>query len=363
MRLSMLQIALIHERQGQTDKAIEEFKAVIAKYPTVEGSREALAGLESIYVEKGKVAEYESYVSTLDFVDPSTLDLDEKYYRSAEQLYMAEKCDVAVGAFADYLVKYPRGAFTLNALFYSADCLYRAKKDQDALLKFEEVIARDAGQFLEPSLYAASDIQFRAEKWEGALGHFERLENVASTPQNVLAGEVGQMRCLKKLERSDAAGVAAEKVLKNADANADLRHEAGLVSALAMLGRNELDGAYTKFKNVAKDSKNATGAEAKYNMAYIRHLQKKYKDAENEVFDLAKKFPSYDYWKAKGFILLADVYVQLDDRFQAKSTLQSVIDHSDSTELVEEARRRLAVIEQSEVQTPQSTGNDKNDDN
>lgn len=365
MRLSMLQIALIHERQGQTDKAIEEFKAVIAKYPTVEGSREALAGLESIYVEKGRVAEYESYVSTLDFVDPSTLDLDEKYYRSAEQLYMAEKCDVAVGAFADYLAKYPRGAFTLNALFYSADCLYRAKKDQDALLKFEEVIARDAGQFLEPSLFAASDIQFRAQKWEGALGHFERLENVASTPQNVLAGQVGQMRCLKKLERTDAAGVAAEKVLKNADANADLRHEAGLVSALAMLGRNELDGAYTKFKNVAKDSKNATGAEAKYNMAYIRHLQKKYKDAETEVFDLAKKFPSYDYWKAKGFILLADVYVQLDDRFQAKSTLQSVIDHSDSPELVEEARRRLAVIEQSEVEpTPApSTGNDTNDDN
>ena len=350
MRQSMLQIALIHQRQGQTDKAIAGFKAVISKYPTVDETREALAGLESIYVELGRVAEYDTYVSTLTFVDKSTLDFDEKYYRSAETLYQADKCDQAVGAFADYLAKYPRGAFTLNALFYSADCLYRAKKDADALPKFEEVIARDNGQFLEASLYAASDIQYRDQRWEGALGHFERLENVAATPQNVLAAQVGQMRCLKKLERTDAAGVAAEKVLKNADANADLKNEAGLVSALAMLGRNELDGAYTKFKAVAKDSKNATGAEAKYNMAYIRHLQKKYRDAETEVFDLAKKFPSYDYWKAKGFILLADVYVQLDDRFQAKSTLQSVIDHCDDPGLVEEARRRLDVIEQSEVQ-------------
>lgn len=350
MRQSMLQIALIHQRQGQTDKAIEEFKAVVTKYPTVDETREALAGLESIYVELGRVSEYDQYVSTLTFVDKSTIDFDEKYYRSAEQLYQAEKCDQAVGAFADYLAKYPRGAFTLNALFYSADCLYRAKKDHDALLKFEEVISRDAGQFLEPALYAASDIQYREERWEGALSSFERLENVASTPQNVLAGQVGQMRCLKKLERTDAAGTAAEKVLKNADANADLKNEAGLVAAQAMLGRNELDGAYTKFKAVAKDSKNATGAEAKYNMAYIRHLQKKYHDAETEVFDLAKKFPSYDYWKAKGFILLADAYVQMDDRFQAKTTLQSVIDHCDDPGLVEEARRRLTVIEQSEVQ-------------
>lgn len=350
VRQSMLQSALIHKRQGQTDKAIEEFKAVVTKYPTVDGSREALAGLESIYVEQGKVADYENYVKGLSFVDPSTLDLDEKYYRSAEQLYFAEKCDAAVGAFQDYLAKYPKGAFALNALFYSADCLYRGKKDAEALPKFEEVILRDAGQFMEASLYAASDILYRDKRWEGALGYFTQLETKAATPQNVLASQVGQMRCLKELERVDDAGKAAEKVLKNPDANADLRAEAGLSVGLGMLARNDLDAAYAKLKAVAKDSKNATGAEAKYNMAYVKHLQRKFREAETEVFDLAKKFPSYDHWKAKGFILLGDVYVQLDDRFQAKTTLQSVIDHCAEPELVEEARQRLAIITQSEVQ-------------
>ena len=75
--------------------------------------------------------------------------------------------------------------------------------------------ARDAGQFLEKSLYAASDIQFRDKRWEGALSHFERLETVAATPQNVLAAQVGQMRCLKNLERIDAAGRASAKLVKN----------------------------------------------------------------------------------------------------------------------------------------------------
>ena len=221
-----------------------------------------------------------------------------------------------------------------------------------ALPRFEQVIARNPGQFLEPSLVAASDILYREQRWEGALAWFERLENVATTPQNTLAAQTGQMRCLKELARTDAAGAAAEKVLKNADANAALKQEAGLVAGLAMLGRNELDGAYTRLKAVAKDSRSEVGAEAKYNMAYVRHLQKRWNDAETEVFDLAKNFASYDHWKAKGFILLSDVYVQLDDRFQAKATLQSVIDHSDSPELVEEARRRLTIIEQSEVQQP-----------
>lgn len=37
--------------------------------------------------------------------------------------------------------------------------------------------------------------------------------------------------------------------------------------------------------------------------------------------------PSYDYWIGKSFILLADNYVALKDTFQAKQTLQSLIDN------------------------------------
>jgi hypothetical protein len=44
-------------------------------------------------------------------------------------------------------------------------------------------------------------------------------------------------------------------------------------------------------------------------------------------FDLAKEMPNYDYWVAKTYILLSDTYVGLKDAFQAKATLQSIIDN------------------------------------
>jgi predicted negative regulator of RcsB-dependent stress response len=125
------------------------------------------------------------------------------------------------------------------------------------------------------------------------------------------------------------------------------------------LEKGDTDGAYARFKGVANASKNGWGAEAKYQCAYVRHLQKKYRDAEKEVFELAQRFPTYDHWKAKAFILLGDVYVQLNDRFQARATLKSVVDHCTEPELVAEAQRRLDDIERSEVQqssgTPQDT--------
>lgn len=349
VRQSMLQMALIHKRQGREDAAIAGFKAIVEKYPTMDGSRDALAGLEAIYVEQGRVAEYEAYVRDLTFVDPSTLDLDEKYYRSAEKLYFEEKCPQAIGAFGDYLSKYPNGAYSLNALFYRGDCHYRANEFEQALPDLEAVIARNAPDFMESALFGASDILYREKRWEGALDHFRALETRASSPQNTLVAQVGVMRCLKELGRSDEAATAAEKVAANPTAQADLKAEAGLLVAHGLLARNDTEGAYTKFKAISSASTNAYGAEAKYHMAYIRHLQKQYRKAESEVFDLVKRYPSYDHWKARAFILLGDVYVQLDDRFQAKATLQSVINNSKEPELVALAKARLDAINASEL--------------
>ncbi len=182
------------------------------------------------------------------------------------------------------------------------------------------------------------------------LDHFRKLEPIASFPQNTLAAQVGAMRCLKELGRSAEAAVAAEKVTANTDATADLKSEAAMAVANGLLDRNDLDGAYTKFKAISAGSTNAFGAEAKYYMAYVRHLQGQFRKAETEVFDLVKRYPSYDHWKARSFILLGDVYVQLNDRFQAKATLQSVIDHCQEPDLVAQARQRLDAINASEVQ-------------
>jgi len=361
VRQSMLQTALIDKRQGRADKALDGFKAVVAKYPTMDGSREALAAIESIYSERGQVAAYEAYVRSLSFVDPASLDLDEKYFRSAEQLYFAEKCDQAVGALRDYLAKYPNGAHALTAEYYAADCLYRANKPDEALPGFERVIAAGGGQYMEQALAAASSILYAGKRWDAALGYFSDLAQKAALPVNILAGQAGRMRCLVELQRIAEAADAARIVLANPDAQADLKAEAGLAAGRGEIANNELDAAYTRFKAIAGTSKNAFGAEAAFQMAYVRYLQKRYKDGETEVFALAKKFPDNDHWKAKAFILLGDIYVGMGDLFQAKATLQSVVDHSTEPELVKQAAERLAQIteEAAPKQVPDTAGGEQ----
>ncbi|MBS1503841.1 MAG: hypothetical protein JST32_17360, partial [Bacteroidetes bacterium] len=85
--------------------------------------------------------------------------------------------------------------------------------------------------------------------------------------------------------------------------------------------------AVKQLEYTVANTKTIAAAEAKYNLANIEYLKGHYKTSQKTCFDLVKELPNYDYWVAKTFILLADDYKALKDNFQAKATLQSVIDN------------------------------------
>ena len=65
--------------------------------------------------------------------------------------------------------------------------------------------------------------------------------------------------------------------------------------------------------------------------------------AEKMIFELAESYPS-DYFIAKAFILLADIYVLQQNDFQAKATLESIIENYEGEELVNLARKNWELI-------------------
>jgi TolA-binding protein len=101
----------------------------------------------------------------------------------------------------------------------------------------------------------------------------------------------------------------------------------GLYSGLAYLQKGDTTSAVKEFEYTVTNTKTIAAAEAKYNIANIEYQKHQYKTSQKTCFDLVKELPNYDYWVAKTYILLADDYVGMRDNFQAKATLQSIIDN------------------------------------
>ena len=102
------------------------------------------------------------------------------------------------------------------------------------------------------------------------------------------------------------------------------------------------------FSTLSKNATDRVGAEATYMMAYLNYLNDSLQTAETIIYQLANDFTA-DYWIAKGFILLSDIYAQKGNDFQAKATLQSIIENYDGEELLNVTRKKFEQILETEI--------------
>jgi len=344
VKRSILKTGLIYFNQDKNELALATLQKVVGDYPGTPESKEALASIRSIYVEMNEVDNYLKYVKDIPFADVSQSEKDSLTYIAAENLYMKGDCDKALPGFNDYVSKYKDGAFSINANFYRAECDYKAGRNEQALTGYNYVLQQPRSRFTESAALKAARITYAQANYETALENFIKLEEVAEMPANTSEALIGQMRCNFQLARYGLALQSSQKLLLSEKLPADLESEAHLTAGKSALALKNSDLAKKEFEETVKSSQGDVGAEAKYNLAAIEFDNADMNSAEKSLMALSKDYASSDYWVAKGFILLADVYVKKGNTFQAKQTLQSIIDNYEGEDLKNLARTKLTAI-------------------
>ena len=344
---ALLQLGLIEYNRNRNNQAIEYYKKVAETFPGTPQSRSALAGLRNIYLDMNDVNSYVTYTRTLgDFASVTISEQDSLTYMSAENLYMTGNHSRAADGFARYIEQFRNGSFILNAHYYKADCHHKLGEYDKALESYNFVTGMFRNTFTEPALVGSASINFEKGNYEAALSNYEELERVAEMSFNLQSSRIGQMRSNRILGNHEGTINAAAKVLSSDNLPAEIKREAHFSMGKALQSLNQYDKALNEFRVVAREVTSSEGAESKYRIAEIYFLQGNTSKSEEEVYDLVSMNTSHQYWMAKSFILLADIYLKLGDDFQARHTLQSIIDNYDlsSDGILADARKRLQAI-------------------
>lgn len=341
---SLVQLGLLAYNNELSDSAMGLYKRVVEQYPGTSEAKNALTGIRNIYVDKGDVNSYFSYAGQLgSFANISIAEKDSLTYIAAEKLYMEGNCSKSSTGFTSYLAEYPKGNFTLNASFYLADCQLRQGQHDKALENLIYVIQKPKNDFTEQALLSASRIYLSQNKFAEAYETYDLLEGLAEVKNNLLEARIGKLRAAFALERHSEVILAAAKVLSSDKLAEEQEREARFKMAKSHIALGQTSEAFDQFATVARAPKTLEGAESRYLMASILRQQGKLDKAEAEVFSFAEVNTPHQYWLAKSFILLADIYADKDDFFQAKATLQSVLDgYSNTTDgIIDEATNKL----------------------
>jgi predicted negative regulator of RcsB-dependent stress response len=229
------------------------------------------------------------------------------------------------------------------------------------------VIGQPTGIFTEKSLLNAAISYYNLKQYDKAMVDYENLEKIAKAKENIVASLAGQLRSSNKLNDCEVALDAAKKVLESDLADKDLQIEAHLVAGKCYLSQDKLAEAKSELSVVAKRTNSEMTAESKYLLAFIEYKLTNYKESQKLILEIQKQNPSYDFWIAKGFILVGDIYLAQKDTFQARETYKSIVDNyekdpSDPEDLKQVAREKMLLVSPADVPKTNTVPADSTDE-
>ena len=181
--------------------------------------------------------------------------------------------------------------------------------------------------------------------WDSQIFANKMLKEKATNVERRQLAETGILRCAFLLRDDIETIHAATDLLAEAKLSPELRNEALYYRAKAYTKQKADKKAMEDYRELAKDTRNSYGAEAKYQVAQSLYDAKEYAAAEKELLNYIEQSTPHAYWLARSFILLSDVYhatgKDLDARQYLLSLQQNYQGNDDIESMIESRLQKL----------------------
>ncbi|MBQ8958791.1 MAG: tetratricopeptide repeat protein [Bacteroidales bacterium] len=354
-RQAMMKVGMIYYNNNQYDQALTNLKNLVETYPNTDESREALSIIRSIYMEQNKLDEYFGYVNA-NGGQVKVTQQDSLAFANAENFYLDGRYQQAQTALQYYFDNFRNGAYVLKAHYYALECAEKVGTEDQVVTHLNYILSQPDNDYTDNALLKMARIEYQKDNYAKAGEYYERLSRITEEPLKRLEALEGSMKSNFFLGKYDKAIEMGEDLRVSRDLTDEQVNQINHIVGKSYFEKGNYGAAIEKLDKSARNDKSEYGAESAYYSAVASIKLKKYDEAENKIFDLSDNFSAYDYWVAKSFVALADVYVAKENFFQAKETLRSVIDNYKGNDLKQEARAKLAEVERLEPKVGSSNG-------
>ena len=352
---ALLKQGLVYFNRDQAEAALGKYKEVITRYPGTEDSKEAVANAKQIYMDLGRVDEYERFIKNVDFVTVSDDEIETTMYASAEKFYLTGNFEKAIESFDKYLQRFPNGANSLPATYYLAEAYHKTGRTDESIPYYERITQTGMNDYTEQALIRVSERYLEDDQWEKSIDLLKKLEEGASSYESLVYAQSNLMKGYYGLKNYEKAVEYADKVLSQDKIEAKVESDAHIIIARAAFETGDMLKAEEGFARVGETATGELKAETIYYDAYFKHEEGNYKLSNVAVQELASKYAEFSYWGGKGLVIMAKNFYALEDAYQATYILESVIKKfGEYPDVLEAAKLELNRIKTEESKTNSS---------
>ena len=340
-RQALMKVGMIYYNNNQYDQALANLKILVQNYPNTDESREAMSIIRNIYMEQNNLNEYFEYVESSGSGQVKVTQQDSLAFTNAENFFLDGRYQDAEKALKYYFQQFPNGAYVLKAHHYAAECAEKVGTEEEVKTHLGYIVNQPDNDYTDGALLKLARIEYEHGNYDKASQYYGRLANITEEPLRRLEALEGSMKSYYFLNNYDKAIEMGESLSRSKDLTTEQTNQVNHIVGKSYCMKGNYSSAIQWLDKSANADASVYGAESAYYAAFASFKQNNLDDAENRVFNISDRFGSHEYWVAKSFILLADVYVAKDNLFQARETLRSVVDNCSIAELKAEAQQKL----------------------
>jgi len=326
------------------DQTIQDYKTILDRHPNAQNSETALKGLQETLALQGRSSEFSDYLAKYKGSNPDNSSVQSLEFESAKSMYFDKNYAQATKALENYLRNYPQSAQKLDALYFLGDSYFQLGDKDQALQQFKALEKEPASPQRLRAMQRIGGIELEKGNFEQAIPYLQTsAENARNKIEEAEAVE-GLMVANFEIRKYNQAISNADRLLTLDGIIPDSTPKALLIKAKAQRETNGTSDAETTLMTLINEYKTVQGAEGLYLLAFSFQEKGNVEQSNETIFDFSSPFVDFSYWYGRMFLLLADNYIKMGEDFQAKATLESIVEKSTNEEIKTMAQTKLQTL-------------------
>ena len=331
-------------------ESIADYEAIIDDFTNHSIAKEVLLPLQEVLTIQGKSQDFDKYLAKYKAANPEGKGLENVEFEAAKSLYFTQEYTHAIDKFKVHQSTYPESPLLEDVKYYIAESYYRTDDRENALTYYSQVITNEHYAQYHKVLGRISELEFLQQRYDNAIYFYRQYGKLARSKKHQYTAYHGLMESYYLTKQYDSSSVYADRILSLGSVNAGSMNKASLYLAKSAIGKKDYEIAKDELLATLNTARDEYGAEAQYRLGEIQYIQKDYSKSIETLIVLNTNFNAYNRWVGKGFLLIVDNYIATGELFQAKGTLQSIIEGFPLSEIVTEAKQKLKEIEAIELE-------------
>lgn len=327
----------------QLDAAMAAYRVVTDSFPNSQYTENALNGLQSALILRGRPDEAALVTSRFLEKNPGHLDADRLAFKSAEFFHQRKSYDRAIAELARFIETFPSSRILPEAYFKLGEAYAASGRPAEAIASFSKVSDLFPGSSFAPT--ALLEIAL-AQRREGNTSQALATLNVLASryPAGNSFFRARYEKGLLHLEQGDVDIARNEfETLASTQRGTNIGDKASIEIGRIML-MSSPTSAESLFAEVAARRSDEIGAEAQYLKGEALFVQGKFADAVAE-FAKVNKNDDAAPWKARAMLKKAESYLRLSNKRKARETYKAVLKIHKLDEFAREADKKLKELQ------------------